>query len=244
MELKRCPKCNRDLPKEKFSKNTKLKDGLSCWCRECCHSSYIENKEKRSKSQKEYREKNKEKISKQRVEYRNRNKDKKSEYDKNYQQKNKQKKIEYQKQYFEKNKDLIYERNKIYNDAHKDKMSEYKVNYDRERIKTDQLYKFKKQIRHLVWLSFQRKNIKKKNSVCEILGCTEEQAQIHLYKTFFDNYGYEYDGKESVHIDHIIPLSTAETENDVIKLCHYTNLQLLKPIDNMKKSDKLPLLTK
>ena len=93
-------------------------------------------------------------------------------------------------------------------------------------------------------MSFQRKNFKKKNLVSEILGCTEEEVQKHLYKTFFENYGYEYDGKEDVHIDHIIPLKTAETEEDVKRLCHYTNLQLLKAIDNLKKGAKMPLLTK
>ena len=87
-------------------------------------------------------------------------------------------------------------------------------------------------------MSFQRKNFKKKNLVSEILGCTEEEVQKHLYKTFFENYGYEYDGKEKVHIDHIIPLKTANTEEEVIKLCHYTNLQLLKARDNLIKNDK------
>ena len=41
------------------------------------------------------------------------------------------------------------------------------------------------------------------------------------------------------HIDHIIPLSTAITEEDVIRLCHYTNLQPLWAEDNLKKSNKL-----
>lgn len=44
---------------------------------------------------------------------------------------------------------------------------------------------------------------------------------------------------KKVHIDHIIPLATAKTEEDVIKLCHYTNLQLLKGEDNLSKGDKL-----
>ena len=61
----------------------------------------------------------------------------------------------------------------------------------------------------------------------------------HLRKTFKDNYGYDWDGQEDVHIDHIIPLATANNEEEVLKLCHYTNLQLLKPEDNMSKQDKL-----
>ena len=39
-------------------------------------------------------------------------------------------------------------------------------------------------------------------------------------------------------IDHIKPIATAKTEQDVIDLCHYTNLQMLKPEDNLAKSDK------
>ena len=41
------------------------------------------------------------------------------------------------------------------------------------------------------------------------------------------------------HIDHIIPLSTANTEEDILNLCHYTNLQPLWAEDNIKKSNKI-----
>jgi len=50
----------------------------------------------------------------------------------------------------------------------------------------------------------------------------------------WDNYGYY-----GWHIDHIIPLSSAKTEEELLKLFHYTNLQPLWGIDNMKKSNKL-----
>ena len=63
--------------------------------------------------------------------------------------------------------------------------------------------------------------------------------QILLKETYYQNYGVEYAGTQNVHIDHIVPLSTAKTEKDVYRLCHYTNLQLLNAKDNLRKSDKL-----
>ena len=47
----------------------------------------------------------------------------------------------------------------------------------------------------------------------------------------WDNYG-------KWHIDHIIPLSSANSEDDIYKLCNYTNLQPLWAEDNLKKSNK------
>jgi hypothetical protein len=46
----------------------------------------------------------------------------------------------------------------------------------------------------------------------------------------FENYG-----KNGWHIDHIIPLSSASTEKEIIKLCHYSNLQPLWWDDNIRK---------
>lgn len=72
-----------------------------------------------------------------------------------------------------------------------------------------------------------------------ILGCKIDFFAKYLLNTFKNNYGYEWDGKEQVHIDHIIPLAIANNEEEVIKLCHYTNLQLLKAKDNLQKSCKI-----
>lgn len=78
----------------------------------------------------------------------------------------------------------------------------------------------------------------------EILGCTNEEFRGHLQSKFynhpttgesmsFDNYGlYGW------HLDHIIPISTAKSEEDVKRLSHYSNLQPLWAEDNLKKSNK------
>ena len=86
---------------------------------------------------------------------------------------------------------------------------------------------------------FGKNKIIKKESTEKILDCSIDFFINYLLQTFKDNYGYEYNGIEKVHIDHIIPLATAKTEEDVIKLCHYSNLQLLKAKDNLEKGAKL-----
>jgi hypothetical protein len=87
--------------------------------------------------------------------------------------------------------------------------------------------------------AFRRREYTKSESLKKITGLAVDVLIKYLLKTFKENYGYEWEGQESVHIDHIIPLSTAKTEEDVKKLCHYTNLQLLKAKDNLEKKDRL-----
>ena len=103
----------------------------------------------------------------------------------------------------------------------------------------DDVFHFKSQIRHLINQSFRRKGIQKKGKTEEIVGCDFQAFNEYLLQTYRDNYGEEWDGVEHVHVDHIVPLATAKTEKEVIELCHYTNLQLLKGKDNLSKGDKL-----
>ncbi len=41
------------------------------------------------------------------------------------------------------------------------------------------------------------------------------------------------------HIDHIIPLASAKTEEELKSLCHYTNLQPLWAKENLSKGAKI-----
>lgn len=107
----------------------------------------------------------------------------------------------------------------------------------RKRLKEDSLFRLKVNVRKFINHSFRRKRVSKQDKTEAILGCTFEFFRDYMASKFkegmsFDNYG-------KWQIDHIMPLSTAKDEKDVLKLCHYTNLQPLWDYENREKSNKL-----
>ena len=111
---------------------------------------------------------------------------------------------------------------------------EYLKKWRKNKIKSDPLFKLKENVRGLIGAHNRRRNYKKSSKTCEILGCSFEILQVHLEYTFELNYGIPYTGQK-VHIDHKIPLASAITEEEILKLNHWTNLQYLTPSDNLRK---------
>ena len=60
---------------------------------------------------------------------------------------------------------------------------------------------------------------------------------MHLEGLFMEGMSWENQGEW--HLDHIIPVSIATSEEEIIKLNHYTNFQPLWAEDNIIKSNKL-----
>ena len=129
-------------------------------------------------------------------------------------------------------KEQVKERNHKYKLNNRDKNSAY----ERKR-RQEPLYKLKGNIRSLINISIKKKGYKKTNKVEEILGCSIEYFIEYLKKSFKEGMTIENHGKW--HIDHIIPISSATTEEEVIKLNHYTNLQPLWAKENLQKWKKL-----
>lgn len=143
-------------------------------------------------------------------------KSKKSEYVKNYKRKNTEKTREISKNWFCKNKDKIYKNRK-------------------EKRESDDVYRYIELLRNRVGKVFRRKGFVDSEYTEKMLGCTNEYFYHYLLNTYKENYGEKYDEKQDVNIDHIIPLCTAKTKEDVYKLFHHSNLQLLKSTDNREK---------
>lgn len=125
------------------------------------------------------------------------------------------------------------EYHKEYNKDH----SKQRYKKHAERMKTDVVYCFKQKMRNFIYSSFKRKNISKVDRTENILGCSLEYLRQYISSKFkkgmtIDNYG-------KWQIDHIIPLSTAKSVEDVVRLCHYTNLQPLWASENRAKSNKI-----
>jgi hypothetical protein len=239
METKICGKCKEQKTRDMFSKNKNHKDGLENYCKECTKKRtqeyYIKNREKILQKDKMWQIKNKENIKKYQKEYREKNKERLDKYMKE----TKEQRTKRNKQYYKLNKEKILEKHKKYVQENKDHINEYQKNYRSQRFLNDEIWRFKTRVRSLISSSFKRKGFVKSKKTFNIIGMGQEEFREYLNKTFFENYGYEYNGEEAVHIDHIIPLAIAKTEEDVIKLCHYTNLQLLKATDNLRKSAKM-----
>lgn len=74
----------------------------------------------------------------------------------------------------------------------------------------------------------------------EIIGCSKDDLRNHLQSKFKDGMTWENYGKHW-HIDHIVPLISARTADDVKRLCHWTNLQPLTAFENISKGSKIPV---
>jgi len=181
------------------------------------------NKEKLSKQKKEYYIENKERISKQKKVYRNENPEKIKEKSRLYYMGNKEKISDYKKTYSEKNKEKLSKQRKEYYIENKETIRSYQRDRERKKVKEDALFKLKKNIRSLIRNSINNKGFKKTSKTANILGCSFKEFEKHLNN---NSYGFIY-GDSNLDLDHIIPLATATTEEEVLNLNYYTNFQLL-----------------
>lgn len=150
-----------------------------------------------------------------------------------YYQNNKEEILEKVKKYGIENKEKISILKKEYGKNNKKKIREYKNRYHKERLETDTLYKLYHTTRHRIKSTIKNNNYTKKSKTHEIVGCTFEELKTYFESKFeswmnWNNHGL-YNGQINYgwDIDHIIPISSAKTEEELFKLFHYTNLQPL-----------------
>jgi len=236
--MKFCKKCNIEKEYKLFPIRNDSKDGYRNECIECTKkyrssknyvykSSYTPDQQRNYN--KEYNIINKEKISIKKKEYYIENKEnicnrvKENRND------------EYQSEYY-----------KEYRIKKRESLREYRREYENYKKKTDPLYKLSSNIRTSIKSNLRKAGYLKESKTELILGCSFEELKLHLESKFeawmnWENHGL-YNGELNYgwDIDHIIPISSAKTEDDIIRLNHYSNLQpLCSKINRDIKRDKL-----
>jgi Zn-finger protein len=144
-------------------------------------------------------------------------------------------KIYQQNRYKNRKKEINSKNNEWYNNNKESviaRTSKYKI----EKMKVDPLFKLMCMVRNRVGNSLKTKNFKKNKRTFDLVGCSIENLYKHLESSF--KLGMNWDNHGDWHIDHIVPLSSAKTTEEIYSLCHYSNLQALWAHENYIKSNK------
>jgi hypothetical protein len=204
-----------------------------------------EGKEKEAARQKLYRENNRELLCMKAKAYYEANK---SSAIRKSVERRKKKRLLQKIEKTKKTKEELALQRKIYKEAHKEQIAVsarayYKKNkekliaggntYRKKKLSEDPVYKLASRLRNNVNRSIKDAGFRKSCSTIEILGCSFDFLRTHLESKFeswmnWGNHG-KFNGTTNFgwDIDHIIPLSSGVTEEDILKLNHYTNLQPL-----------------
>lgn len=184
------------------------------------------SKEIEKEYQKKYREEKREKIR---------------EGAKKHYMENKEKIRTKQKEYRGGNKEKITEAKKEYIERNKDKHNEYRRNLYAHKMRNNSCFRLKKSLRQRLYIAVKLSGKIKSQKTMNLLGCSDIELKTHLETKFQKGMTWDNYGLRGWHIDHIIPCSSFDlTKKEEQEKCfHYTNLQPLWWMDNIKKSDKI-----
>ncbi len=213
--MKKCSKCSEIKTVNEFHKNRSE-------CKECAKIFYINNKEKINKRNAEYKIKHKEKW----IEYHR-------SYSLQYKIDNKEQYDEYGKKWRGVNREYLNNYSKNYVNENREKVNKRRRIYQKNKYKTDPIFKIKNLFRTRLNESFKFIKHRKNTKSSIILGCTFEQFKNYIEAKFEPWMSWENHGicngelNSGWDLDHIIPISSAKNIDDTIRLNHYTNFQPL-----------------
>lgn len=107
-----------------------------------------------------------------------------------------------------------------------------------EKVITDHIYKLKQNVKSYIHIQLKNRHLIKSKSTLKYVGC--DIGFLYRYLCYTCN---QY-GNENYHIDHVIPLSLFDLnqESDIQIAFHWTNLQVLPKKENLKKYNNFSLL--
>lgn len=160
-----------------------------------------------------------------------------NEMTRNYKRKNSEHIREYNKLYKSQYSNVISQYNRKYNLENRESIQKRQNVQHSERKKYDVNYRLSCALRSRLNGIFKEKS---HEHTLVLLGCTLDFFRIWIEYNFDEDMTFENYGKYW-HIDHVIPCSVfkLEDKDEQTKCFHWTNLQPLERIENLRKNDTL-----
>ena len=143
------------------------------------------------------------------------------------------------KEYRINNPEKYRDQKRRYHEKNRKKINQLAREYKKTRQEQDVGYYIMRTLRRRLAVALKRQSSIKSIKTIEMIGCSIEQLKSHLESQFKPGMTFRNHGEW--HIDHIIPCAAfnlADPEQQK-KCFHYTNLQPLWAIDNIKKGAKI-----
>jgi hypothetical protein len=240
MNTKKCNTCLIVKTFVDFHVNKSNNDGYNSICKECrkitSKKYYKDNKEQiNEKSSKKYYKDHENNLIKDRERIKNEREVRKYR-SKIYYQNNKDKVKVYKKKHYVINKEKYIEKSLKWCENNKEKCKEVKSVRTQIRKKEDVLFRLKIKLKTDIYKSLKKNKRSKK--IEEIIGLSLLEYKKYIENQFEEWMSWDNWGLRTWHIDHIIPLSSAKTEEEIYKLWDYKNLRPLSAKENLIKSNK------
>lgn len=226
-------------------------------CKKCISDKGVQyrndNKSKIKERGVKYRENNKEQINVSQLEYRQKNREKLRENAKKYHENNRDKSIasnraayfkkrdiniQKRKEWYQNNKKKHAEKRAEYETANKDRLRAARRKWENNRLLTDVQYRLHKTLSGRIRGELNG-NRSKTDSTELLIGCTIEELKVFIEGQFKDGMTWDNWETNGWHIDHRIPLSWFNLENENCRKLafSYKNLQPLWGTENLKKKN-------
>lgn len=208
-----------------------------------------QNKERVKQIQKAYYEIHKDRIKERSKEWYEANKEKVKETGRARYIKNRQQIRKRAKDYYRRTASERQEKSKKWYAKNKDTVKQCALQWKRgnrqrikvhmkARAKVDPLFALTMSVRVRMKSLILSRGYTKKSPTQEILGCSWANLKAHLEEQFKP--GMSWANRSEWHIDHRIPLCSAKTEEELLALCKYPNLQPLWAGENLAKWTTIP----
>ena len=146
------------------------------------------------------------------------------------------------REHYEKEKKLGIDRKKEWVEKNRDKHREYTREYSKTRMEEDLQFKLIVNHRKRVSYIFKEIKFKKKRPSKEILGAEIDDVINHI-EEMFEN-GMSLDNYGEWHIDHKVPLASADDEEELEALFYYKNIQPMWAELNLSKGASYDVVDK